>query len=129
MGFFIFMLAASLVLPAVMLGAGSAFEKKSPDPIRTWYGYRTQRSMKSREAWQFAHNYCGRAWKLCGGILLPASLLAMLPLRRESVGVIGTAGAAVSAVQLLVLFGTVAATEHALKQKFEKKDPEEKHHG
>lgn len=52
----------TLVLSATMIGFGRLFQKNPPQEINSLYGYRTARSMKNRETWDFAHHYIGRLW-------------------------------------------------------------------
>ena len=60
--FFSFMLCMALLIPATMLFFGYRWQKKPPHKINSAYGYRTRRSMSSKNAWDFAHKYCGRTW-------------------------------------------------------------------
>lgn len=73
MGFWIFCLAMNLLLPVIMLFFGRCFQRKPPETINGVYGYRTARSMKSQQTWDFAHRYCGRLWFRLRLILLPVS--------------------------------------------------------
>ena len=40
--------------------------KKAPDSINPVFGYRTTMSMKNRDTWEFAHQYCGKLWWILG---------------------------------------------------------------
>ncbi|MBE6023390.1 MAG: SdpI family protein [Cellulosilyticum sp.] len=62
MSFWIFMLLMTLLIPISMIGFGYYFSKKAPKEINNVLGYRTSRSMKNKETWQFAHNYFGKLW-------------------------------------------------------------------
>ena len=55
MGFWIYMLIMDLLIPTVMVLFGRAFLKKAPKEINYVFGYRTSRSMKNRDTWEFAH--------------------------------------------------------------------------
>ena len=46
----VFMLVCNLLIPAVTVWYGRRFEKNPPKEPNAWFGYRTNRSMKSREA-------------------------------------------------------------------------------
>ena len=35
--------------------------------------------MKNQQTWDFAHRVCGKLWSRAGAVMLPLSLLAMLP--------------------------------------------------
>ena len=45
-----------LLIPAVMIVVGAVFLKRPPKRVNGFYGYRTQRSMSSQEAWDFAQS-------------------------------------------------------------------------
>ena len=89
MGFWIYMLIMDLLIPLTMLGFGRAFLTKAPNKINWVFGYRTAMSMKNRDTWNFAHQYCGRLWFLWGLILLPCSVIPMLFLLGKSTDKIG----------------------------------------
>ena len=60
MWFWWFMLISSLLIPALMITAGWFMWKRPPKKINSAIGYRTSRSMKNINTWQFAHHYCGQ---------------------------------------------------------------------
>ena len=119
MGFWLYCTAMCLLIPAVMLFFGRRFLKHPPKNINALYGYRTSRSMKNQQTWDFAHQVCGKLWFRVGLILLPVSLAPMLFLRGRSVGEIGMGCIPVMAVQLAVLLGSIFPVERALKQNFD----------
>lgn len=67
MGFWLFCTASSLLIPLVMLFFGRRFLTKPPKSINSLYGYRTARSMKNQQTWDFAHRVCGKLWSRGGG--------------------------------------------------------------
>ena len=79
MGFWIFMLAMDLILPLSMVFLGRYFARRAPGNINMLFGYRTARSMKNQDTWQFAHRYFGKLWYKMGLWLLILSVAAMLP--------------------------------------------------
>lgn len=119
MGFWIFMLLTALLIPLTMICFGTRFVRKPPDRINAVYGYRTRRSMKSADTWRFAHGYFGRLWKKIGWVLLPLSVIAMLPVRGRGEAAVGWTGAILMLVQMIVLLVPVFATERALKKQFD----------
>ena len=119
MGFWVYMLVMALAVPAVMIGFGALWLRKPPANISAVYGYRTTRSMKNRDTWVFAHRYCGRIWLVCGCILAPVSLAAMLLVLGEGTGTVGTMGTVVLFAQLVPLVGSIVPTERALKRTFD----------
>lgn len=119
LGYWLFMLAVSLLMPLTMIIFGRHFMHNPPKDINSSYGYRTSMSMKSRETWDFAHRYFGRLWFILGLILLPLSLAAMLFLLGKGVGAIGNASLVIMGVQLVFLVVPIFPTEAALKKNFD----------
>ncbi len=73
------------LLPAmsgpVYLLTGILMWRYPPKKINGWYGYRTPRSMKSREAWDFAQRYAAREmirWGILLTLLAPPGLFINL---------------------------------------------------
>ena len=135
MGFWIFMLVMNLLMPAMMLGFGWIFVHRPPKTINWGYGYRTARSMRNQDTWDFAHQYAGKLWLKWGIWFLFLSVLVMLPLIGQSVEVVGTVGGVLCLVECVPLVYVIVPTERALKQAFdsdgnrkvkkEEKEPEE----
>lgn len=119
MGFWLFCTIMVLLTPGVMLFFGWRFQKKPPKTINSLYGYRTTRSMKSQETWDFAHRYCGQLWFRIGLVLLPVSLLAMFPVLGGETGLVGIWCCVVVLIQVVVLVGSLFPVERALKQTFD----------
>lgn len=120
MGFWIFMLICTLMLPVFMIILGNVFVKHPPETINNVYGYRTTMSRKNQETWDFAHNYCGKLWIKIGWILLPVSFLIMLPTLGKGDNPIGFVGGTFTLLQCLVLIGSIFPVEYALKKRFDK---------
>ena len=119
MGFWVFMLIMDLLIPLTMIGFGHLFIKKPPQNINDFFGYRTYMSMKNKNTWLFAHQYCGRLWYKWGIILLPISIIAMCFVIGKDSDMIGKAGAAICYVQMIPLIGVIIPTERALKKTFD----------
>lgn len=119
MGFWLFCTASCLLVPAVMLYFGWRFLKKPPKHINSFYGYRTSRSMKNQQTWDFAHQVCGRLWFRWGLVLLPLSLLAMLLVMGKDVEELGLWLIGVTVIQVVVLLGSIVPVERALKKNFD----------
>ena len=112
------MFFCNIMIPIVMIIAGVTMLKKCPDKINSFYGYRTTRSMKNMDTWQFAHKYCGKLWWIIGVILLIPSALIMLPFIGSSENVIGTVGTIVPLIQCAILIISIFPVERALKNTF-----------
>ena len=119
MGFWLFCTASCLLVPAVMLAFGWRFLKKPPKHINSFYGYRTTRSMKNQQTWDFAHQVCGRLWFRWGLVLLPLSLLAMLLVLGKDAEELGVWLMGVTVIQVVVLLGSIVPVERALKKNFD----------
>ena len=119
MGFWLYCTAMTLLVPIIMLYFGRRFQKRPPKNINSLYGYRTARSMRNQETWDFAHQVCGKIWFWAGAIMLPLSLLAMLPAQGRDVEAVGTWCIPVVGVQLAVLVGSIFPVERALKRNFD----------
>ena len=64
MGFWLYCTAMCLLIPGIMLYFGWRFLNKPPQNINSIYGYRTSRSMKNQQTWDFAHQVCALAMVL-----------------------------------------------------------------
>ncbi len=122
MGFWIYMLLMNLLLPVTMILLGKAFRKKAPKEINEVFGYRTSRSMRSKETWEFAHRFCGKIWLISGAALIPISLATMLCVIGKDTAVVGAVGAVLLVLPLVLMALTVIVTERALKNTFDKTD-------
>lgn len=120
MGFWVFMLIMNIWIPVIMILFGRYFRNNAPKEINVIFGYRTTMSMKNQETWQFAHHYMGRLWYLSGMILLPLSVVLMLPLIGKDKDTIGWLGAFICMIQVVALIGEIIPTEIALHKKFDK---------
>ena len=120
MGFWFFMLAMNLILPLTMIFLGKYFSKRAPKEINMLFGYRTTRSTKNSDTWQFAHHYFGKLWYKSGLILLGLTIFWMLPMIGMDTDTIGELGGFLCLAQLPAMLGAIWPTEKALKKTFDK---------
>lgn len=120
MGFWVFMLVCVLLTPAAMLAIGIRYARRAPKKIQALYGYRSEWSMKNRATWEFAHHYCGRLWKWFGGVSLPLSALAMLPLLGRDADTVSLWSFLSIEVQLGLMVLSIVLTERALRRSFDR---------
>ena len=113
------MLACDLLIPCLMIGFGWMFWKYPPKTINGVYGYRTRRSMKNAETWEFAHRYCGKIWLVTGLCLLPVAAAVQLRVIGKEEDVIRAVGLAVCLLELIPLTLPILPTELALKRTFD----------
>lgn len=119
MGFWIFMVIMDLMIPVIMIVFGKVFLKNPPREINMIYGYRTGRSMKNKDTWDFAHRYFGRIWLWGGIVLLPLSIVVMLFALGRNQDTVGTVGGVLCFVQTIPMIGAILPTETALKKEFD----------
>ena len=120
MEFWIFMLIMNLLIPFTMIGFGSYFIKSTPKEINMVFGYRTSMSMKNKDTWNFAHNYCGKLWRFIGWSMLPLSIGAMLIMLGKERNIVGIIGGVLVIVQCVFLFVPIIPTEVVLRKKFDR---------
>lgn len=118
MGFWIFMVCMDFMIPLLMVIFGAVFLRWPPGEINGFYGYRTGRSMKSQEAWDFAQMYFGKVWLRTGTAMLIPSVLAMLPCMGESDGKVGLWGGIVVMAECAIMLLSILPIERALKRRF-----------
>lgn len=119
MGFWIFMLICDLLVPAVMILAGWMMAHHPPKNINSLLGYRTARSMKNQDTWNFAHAYCGKLWWKVGWIALVPSVVVQFLLLGKGEQTVGIVGGILVTVQTVVLLVTILPVERALKRTFD----------
>ena len=111
MGFWVFMLIMSLLIPITMIGFGGFFRKKSPAKINGFCGYRTPMSMKNTDTWMVAHNYSGKLMWKYGWIMLPISAVAMFFVMGKDEGVVGIFGGILVGLQPFFFIPIIISTE------------------
>ena len=118
MGIWISMLVSVLLVPVIMIGAGNWLLNHPPKDINCLIGYRTRRSMKNRDTWDFAHRHIGNTWIKWGFIMLPATLAALFPTLGRGEEMICVIGLILLCAQTLVMLISIIPTERALKRTF-----------
>ena len=66
------------LIPITMFLIELLWNKHPPKKINSIYGYRTIRSMKNRETWEFAHKLCAKIRTICGISLEVFSILVIM---------------------------------------------------
>lgn len=105
------------VIPVTVLAAGYYYKNRVPKTMKS--GYRTARSMRSRETWVFAHRMLGRLWRPLGWVLLTVSFFGMFAVLIINKDALGTAMGVLCAVQAAAMLVTLVPVERALKQNFD----------
>lgn len=107
----LFMVPASTGL--VFIVVGFFMHRFPPKKINGLYGYRTAKSMKSQDHWDFAQRFASIEMMRAGGILLLASLLGLVFDLTEDVGTLVGLGILILAIILMVV-----RVEQAIKRRF-----------
>lgn len=115
----IFFAIFALIIPAIMVAGGICMLKHPPKKINGLIGYRTVRSMKNKDTWQFAHAACGRLWVkyglglllICAAVCVAAIWLGEDVRARVLIGLIG--------VQMMGLLFPIFEVERQLKDTFD----------
>lgn len=63
------------IIPVMIIIIGFWMNKYPPKKINWIVGYRTIKSMKDKESWEFANRYCGKLWIKIGIIMLVLSVI------------------------------------------------------
>lgn len=113
------MFLCNLLVPITMLCFGRNFIKGGPANINGTFGYRTSMSMKNKDTWKFAHEYCGRLWIKLGWITLLISIIAMAPVIGKDDDTVGYVGGFACIIQTFFLTVPIILTERALKRNFD----------
>jgi uncharacterized membrane protein len=108
----------NLIIPLVMIAIGKLFELKPPKKINHFYGYKTKRSMKNMETWNFAHKYIGKLMFKLGIVLIIFSTIVMFLVFNLSDKEIIYYGILINLLQVLMLIFPIFMTEKALIEKF-----------
>ena len=118
-GYYIYMLLTSLLIPVIMLVFGWIFRCQAPKKINVWYGYRTARSMKNEDTWVFAHQHIGRTWLIVGAVMLVISVIPMIAVYGKDVDTVSVVSLVLTVIQLIPLIVSLIPTEQALKNTFD----------
>lgn len=122
----------TLLIPCTMLFFGFLWKFRPPRDVNSLYGYRTARSCKSRQAWDFAHQAIGRVWRrwglgtlavsaggFVGGSLALAGWDFSALSAPENVDSFSWLSLVLVVLQLAVLIVSNFPVERALKQRFD----------
>ncbi|MBU3113059.1 SdpI family protein [Clostridium lacusfryxellense] len=105
-----------LIIPIIMIISGLVLRFKPPSKINIFYGYRTNRSMNSQKAWDYAQRRIGALWLYMGIFLYIVFILSMsfIPVAKENLSFIH------GAIGIITLIIGIPFVEKELKEKFDK---------
>lgn len=116
----VFMLVCNLIVPAVMFFFGRRFLKKPPMERNNLYGYRTTRSMRNQETWDFAQRRMGEVWRKTGLVMLPLAVLGQaLTLLAPTAESMCLWSLVPTSIEVVALATTIFPVERALKRNFD----------
>jgi len=118
----IFIVLSTFLTPILMFGFGCVFIKNPPKDINGVYGYRTMRSMKNQQTWDFAHQFCGKLWQKIGFVMLVFTIVidVVLLLLKDTTSIpYDEILLAELFVQVAVLMVSIYPVESALKRNFD----------
>ena len=118
MWFWWLMLACNIIIPIFTVIAGWFMWQHAPKKINSIIGYRTKRSMKNDDTWNFAHKFCGKLWWVIGWIILGASIVVLIPFIFSSYITIGVTVIICVVAQCAILIISIIPTDIALKKTF-----------
>lgn len=120
LGMCIFMLLCNLIVPVTMILLGRLFTKNPPKEISAAFGYRTNRSMKNQDTWDFAQRYMGEIWYKVGWALVLFAVLGQaLTLLAPTMGAMCMWSLVPTTVEIIVMLAAIIPVERALKQNFD----------
>nr|WP_297787948.1 SdpI family protein [uncultured Allomuricauda sp.] len=108
---------SSIVSGCLALIAGLVFKNNLPKKINWWYGYRTKRSMKNQEQWDFAQKLGAKNMIKFSVIPFLTSVLGFFIDEKH----IGWSIGIVAASSVLWAFFSIYKTETKLISKFDKR--------
>lgn len=109
-----------IIIPVAVSLGGVILINCAKSDINSTVGYRTKRSMTSKETWAFANRNCGILW-LAGGIIsvvLSVTVpLILYILKNDSAGLL--AGVIILVLQIVALILSIVKTEKNLSDNFD----------
>lgn len=75
--------------------------------------------MKSKAAWDYAHTYFARLWRIIGWAILAPSALVMILVMGKDPDAVGSVGLVLCLTQCVAMIIPIFYTESALKRNFD----------
>lgn len=119
MKFWITTLLVDLLVPVIILIIGILYIKKPATHINWMHGYRTERSMRNQEAWDFAQRYFGDVCCRLGSCFILLTLILMISVSKQSQKNIITLGNIIGIGECFMMIYLLIPTERALKKKYD----------
>lgn len=110
------MIHTSFIIPVLILLLGFWMYKYPPKKINLFVGYRTNKSMKNKEMWDFAHKYCGKLWVILGLIMIVLTSILYFLVWLKVIIFTENILLIVELVEVSVLFISIPLVENRLKK-------------
>lgn len=119
-GMWVLMLSCNLLIPAVAIWYGRRFQANPPREPNGVFGYRTARSMKSRDTWDFAQRKMGQVWGRWGFVMVPPVVVCqVLTLFAPTVDGMCLWSLPITVVETVLLLLSMIPVERALRENFD----------
>lgn len=106
-------------IPIIMLTLGILWRKNPPKNINGFYGYRTPRSMKNQETWNFAHKYISNLY-FTWGIICTVLTVLVLTVYMGNEDILESLMIYITIFQVACVVLPIVPTEIALKKNFDR---------
>ena len=119
MGMWGIILVVVIVFGITMIGFGFLFERHSPKKVNFVFGYRSFRSMKNQETWDYGNKLNGLLLSRLGIVLFICSIAALIFAHGSSDTAIRNVGIVIVVVHAVLVVSSALATELALHRHFD----------
>ena len=115
-----FLFICLFLIPISLILFGYLMWKKTPQEINYAYGYRTKKSMKNIDTWNYANKLCGKIMFVMGLIItIPTTIVGVLYFGCEGKTLTITFFTTVG-IQLILWLSMIPFVEYSLNKKFDK---------
>lgn len=110
------MIYDSFIIPLLMILTGYLMYKYPPKRINHIVGYRTYKSMRNKEMWDYANKYCGKLWMILGLIMSVLTFVLLFLVLLEVIIFTENILITVIVIQVVMLLLTIFIVENRLKR-------------
>ena len=115
-----FLFICSLLIPIALILFVYLIWKKTPKEINSIYGYRTKKSTRNIDTWNYANKICGKIMFIMGIIItIPTIIVEVLYYGKELEAVSIVVNIIVG-IQLILMLSMIPFVEYSLNKKFDK---------
>lgn len=112
------LVGTGILIPLIMILFGALLRNNPPKEINNYYGFRTKRSMRNIQTWEFANRYFGSLWLREGIFTLAMALVTMIWSLNQNDRIQGILIFVNMAFQVVLIFLDIYFTTRALKERF-----------